>query len=77
MIKNITRLRTSNPHSRQSLLDDVSNRDAYTLTSALLRANPTWAIDSLVKYAMMQYKDYGISYKIISECMYDYVMERN
>lgn len=51
-------------------------KDAYTLTKQFLSENPTWAIDSLITYIMREYAQYGVTYKIISECLYDYVMDR-
>ena len=77
MIKSISRLRISNPTDKQSALSAQMEDVCYTLVANLIRSNPTWAIDSLIKYAMAQYKDQGVTYKIISECIYDYVMDKN
>ena len=77
MIKDISKLRISNPQSRADMLKAKQDEDIHSIILALINANPTWSIDSFVKYAMNQYKDIGCTPKIISDCINDYIMDNH
>lgn len=75
ILRDITKLRAS-PQIRSEALASKMQENCHTLVYNLICSNPTWAIDSLVKYAMMQYKDYGVTHQIISDCIHDWIMAK-
>jgi len=65
----ISRLRKSNPNPGRA-----PESNGNLIMRSFLRENPNWAIDSLVTYALREFKDYGISRKIIADEIKFYVM---
>lgn len=67
--QDLSKLKRSSSHNKPA-----SNADI--LVYNFLRENPNWAIDSLVKYLLSTYSDYGISREIIANQIKSYIMEK-
>lgn len=53
------------------------NQNAYHLVLNFLRTNANWSIDSLVRYCMSQYADFGVTPQIIASAIKTYINEKN
>lgn len=68
-MKDISRLKKSSNHAKPP-------ENAYILVLNFLRSNPNWSIDSLVRYCMSQYADFGVTPQIISAAIVTYIDEK-
>jgi len=72
--KDISKLRLSS--NRNLGVETYHGSHAQILVYNFLRANPNWAIDSLVKYLLHTYKEFGVTREIISDQIKLYIMTR-
>jgi len=49
--------------------------NSYHLVLNFLRTNANWSIDSLVRYCMSQYADFGVTPTIIASAIKTYIEE--
>ena len=73
--RDISKLRKS-PSTMNRKSYHPQSHHAQTLVSNFLHSNPNWAIDSLVKYLLSQYSDFGVTKEIIATEIHAYIMEK-